>query len=125
METRVCKTCKEAKPHSEFYKHLTGKHELLNHCKPCKRNLTNILKRMQIGYKNFKTAHCECCGVSDAKIQIDHCHSSNKFRGFVCQSCNLSLASLGDNYTSLVEKDAEEMYIKYMRTAYYRMGETI
>ena len=78
---------------------------------------------MRNGYKSLIPKNCECCGVPREKIELDHCHETGKFRGFLCGSCNITIGKFGDNYRSLVEKGAGTMYKKYMRTAYQRMGE--
>jgi hypothetical protein len=30
---------------------------------------------------------CECCG-EPARLQLDHCHKTGAFRGWVCRACN-------------------------------------
>lgn len=47
---------------------------------------------------------CDACGVlppKDAKhqnaLQIDHCHDTGRFRGFLCGHCNKSLGLVGDS----------------------------
>lgn len=43
---------------------------------------------------------CEICGVSEEdygrRLSLDHCHSSGKVRGLLCQPCNLGLGSFRD-----------------------------
>lgn len=39
---------------------------------------------------------CEVCG-SISNLCIDHDHTTGKFRGVLCQSCNLALGHLHDN----------------------------
>jgi len=42
---------------------------------------------------------CECCGKLPAVValHLDHCHTTGRFRGWLCASCNLGIGSLGDN----------------------------
>lgn len=43
-----------------------------------------------------KPEACEACGKV-AQMCLDHCHQTNKFRGWLCHNCNLGIGSLGDN----------------------------
>jgi hypothetical protein len=48
------------------------------------------------------TQFCECCGNKNTgkyekyKICLDHDHSTNEFRGWLCHKCNRALGLLGD-----------------------------
>lgn len=37
--------------------------------------------------------HCK----TRKKLSIDHCHATGKFRGLICNSCNLGLANFNDD----------------------------
>jgi hypothetical protein len=43
---------------------------------------------------------CECCGRPESRkgyvLALDHCHLSGKFRGWLCNNCNVALGKLGD-----------------------------
>jgi hypothetical protein len=42
---------------------------------------------------------CECCGRypnGKGTLHLDHDHVSNKFRGWLCSSCNTAIGKLGD-----------------------------
>jgi len=39
---------------------------------------------------------CEICNVKKA-TEVDHCHKTNKFRGFLCKSCNVGIGHLKDD----------------------------
>lgn len=57
-----------------------------NKCKICSNN-----------FKNSKDTH------------IDHCHSTNKVRGLLCNGCNMALGQFEDN------TDIMSMAIKYLQ----------
>jgi hypothetical protein len=40
---------------------------------------------------------CEICGKEDARLVVDHCHSTSAIRGLLCSSCNLGLGQFADN----------------------------
>jgi len=47
---------------------------------------------------------CECCGSKEYKGKgwhIDHCHVTKKFRGLLCQNCNLGLGHFKDDISLL------------------------
>ncbi len=45
--------------------------------------------------------HCEACGIHFSSTKkgscVDHDHSTGKFRGWLCSSCNLALGHLEDS----------------------------
>ena len=45
---------------------------------------------------------CECCGKPVYRNwQLDHCHDTGDFRGWLCKQCNTGLGNLGDTLQSL------------------------
>lgn len=52
---------------------------------------------------------CECCGGAELEkntrgvspvpksLALDHCHDTNRFRGWLCRKCNTAIGLLGDN----------------------------
>ena len=53
-----------------------------------------------------KVKKCQICGKTfneEKKNQrtLDHCHTSHKFRGVICNNCNLGLGYFADNQESL------------------------
>ena len=48
--------------------------------------------------------YCECCNrklEAGKKTHLDHCHSTGKFRGWLCNRCNLGIGALGDSVEGL------------------------
>ena len=50
---------------------------------------------------------CKGCGVfyKDAlrgKLFVDHCHTTGKIRGLLCQKCNTALGMINDNTNTLI-----------------------
>lgn len=70
------------------------------------------LKGVSIEYRRKhpptpKPSNCESCG-SDAKdtkkgICFDHDHDTNKFRGWLCQRCNIALGMLKNDYDNIIK----------------------
>lgn len=46
---------------------------------------------------------CKICGTraSDRRLHLDHCHKTNKVRGFLCGPCNMALGLLRDDISTL------------------------
>jgi Recombination endonuclease VII len=46
------------------------------------------------------TGYCDCCGCHESscktRLVIDHDHDTGDFRGWLCNTCNLSIGKLGD-----------------------------
>ena len=121
-----CNRCNETKSVTDFYKHPEMASGRFSVCKACYTSRENLKVRLKKGYNSLMTDHCECCGQTDVKLQLDHCHETEKFRGFICRSCNMTLGRNGDNYASIKEADwLDEIYLNYMRIANYRMGELL
>lgn len=44
---------------------------------------------------------CECCGgppnLGKKALALDHCHTTGKFRGWLCASCNLAVGLMDDS----------------------------
>lgn len=60
------------------------------------------LKQKEIKAGRKKPEQCEICH-SNIKIDFDHHHECNKFRGWICRRCNLVLGMVKDN-ASLLNK---------------------
>jgi len=48
---------------------------------------------------------CEICGVAanGKELSYDHCHTTGKFRGLLCNKCNMAIGQLGDNLEGLLK----------------------
>lgn len=51
--------------------------------------------------QNFKCAICTNILKEGRSTHVDHCHSSKRVRGLLCNKCNLALGLLKDNISSL------------------------
>jgi len=47
------------------------------------------------------SGRCEICGISEhncsTKLHMDHCHTTGRFRGWLCRKCNTLLAKANDD----------------------------
>ena len=68
-------------------------------CSNANRKVVSNLKKLHPIPKNNK---CECCGRTDRRLHLDHGHSTDAFRGWLCQECNVGFGKLGDTLDSAI-----------------------
>lgn len=97
-DTQVCKICSKEKHVSLFPKHIQFKTKLDNRCKACIKKQSKLRNDLKKSWDHLKTNICDCCGQEHHKtLVLDHDHNTLKFRGWICEDCNLGLGKLGDN----------------------------
>lgn len=70
--------------------------------------MLNIVRPVPTSVNPYK---CDCCEkdiITTRTIQLDHCHETGLFRGWLCKECNISMGNLGDNINGMMR------VIKYM-----------
>jgi hypothetical protein len=106
---KVCKTCKEEKPLDAFgnasggnYKHSSCK-ACLNHSARVRADLRKIIPPPPADHR------CPICDRGEAELKnknnkknktvwcLDHDHETDKFRGYICHSCNRALGMFQDD----------------------------
>ena len=110
METKTCTKCKETKTLDGFHTDKKGKFGKHSKCKIC-RNIqcSEIQKFSKYGItpekhqemRDFSNNTCYVCKKpgSDAwnkSLCIDHCHTTGKVRGLLCNPCNVALGCVTD-----------------------------
>ena len=120
---KICNDCKIFLPDTDFYKRTfsSGNVGLQPRCKKCAtKNRRQYYKPHEFMRRKFKLTedqyndlmineNCQICNVELTKKCIDHCHSTNKVRGVLCNNCNTALGLVGDNISVL------EKMIKYLQ----------
>lgn len=121
---KKCRICKQEFPEDNFYKSSARTRDGLRHeCKSCynsksldyysKNKETLSSKRKDYYYRSkyglsvgevseLKTEfnnECYICG--EKETVVDHCHTTGKVRGVLCNRCNQGLGSFRDNKTYL------------------------
>lgn len=128
MEKKICKYCKEEKEISKFNGYITQKGwKPTTMCKPCKNKRRHIArmedsekeslrKRIhRLKYKYGITLEdynkmyieqqglCKICANYFDKLVVDHCYTTGKVRGLLCNYCNFGLGNFKDN-TNLLNR---------------------
>ena len=102
---KVCRYCEKEKPLEDFNKHSHGSDGYDNRCKECTNEDKRTRHQLHRENKHTKTEECEMCGKIEEKkggTRLDHEHDTNlpisdRFRGWLCDDCNVGLGRLGDN----------------------------
>lgn len=113
-----CRICDKNKFLTEYSNNTSGRQPFdcngyrlkRKECKDCqkkegegKRAAERLAKKQ--GIKKPESTHCELCNkvLTKNKIIFDHCHATDKFRGWLCDPCNRSMGVLGDNIEGLLK----------------------
>lgn len=118
---KTCNVCGESRGFSEFYLHPSNSDGLQNTCKPCYSKREAVKYSLREGFNRFKPDNCECCGKATG-LDLDHCHETASFRGFICRSCNKTLGLAGDDYDSCVKQGLPQHFLDYLTLAEKRSG---
>ena len=120
-QTKTCSKCSIEKKLTEFSGNTSGTDAFDKHghryrrpeCTKCSKNVSKgkaeakkKAKDMNISYAAPEGTLCGICNkasYSGNGIVFDHCHETNLFRGYCCNSCNRSIGVLGDNVDGLLK----------------------
>lgn len=131
---KKCTKCGVEKPLSEFNNDKRRKDGKYGKCRPChisvsrewqNKNPEKVknakwLRQFGVSFdfveglkkqQNYKCAICFSVLGSETKAHIDHCHTTGKVRGILCQKCNQAIGLLMDSVDNL--KSAQAYLEKY------------
>jgi hypothetical protein len=112
MLRKICTYCGKRKNRKSFPKHCHFKDNLDRRCRSCIKKHTKIRSKLH-KYAPNKPEVCECCGLVPDKWVLDHDHSNNSFRGWLCDRCNTGIGKLGDDIQGIVKALNYLIKIKY------------
>lgn len=96
METKLCKSCNETKPHSEFYtRKENGKTYLRSHCKTCSGKANGKLPNVECPI--CKTIHCRA-GTKRVSNVCPTCYPKYRTLYNILASCRWRAAKLGRSF---------------------------
>lgn len=127
--TQKCSTCGIYKPKEAFYVRKDRPIGVTSSCKECKsiKGKEEWIPRKQSSYKlmslygittdeyqkllDKQNGVCAICNKEEKaksnggytkSLAVDHCHTTGKIRGLLCQDCNLGIGKLRDD-VALIE----------------------
>lgn len=97
MQIKICRNCKNEKPIDDFPFFSTHEAGRKNTCKECSGKLSLLRKKLKLENPQPQPGICPICELYTEIWILDHCHFSNNFRGYICNSCNLALGRFNDD----------------------------
>jgi hypothetical protein len=111
-DSKVCSKCGTDKPLAAYSFHSGGSY-LRTECKSCTNHMTRIRKDIRSRHGMPSVGYCcPIClrtseevagsgGKSAGSWVVDHCHTSDKFRGWLCHKCNRTLGGFEDDISMM------------------------
>jgi hypothetical protein len=116
-DTKACSACLRVFPLAFFSKAKKRRKGRCSECKECRKEYkaktkernrwTAIFRLYGMTKEHFENTlkkqngKCKiCCSTSPGKgnyFAVDHCHTTGKIRGLLCNNCNLALGLMGDD----------------------------
>lgn len=101
MSRKICSYCGKRKNKGSFSKHSMYKDNLDTRCKKCVKKHSKIRSGLH-KIAPPKPNVCECCKQVPIKWVLDHDHTNDSFRGWICDRCNTGIGKLGDDLQGIV-----------------------
>lgn len=101
--TRQCKTCRKTQSITNFPYFSTKDAGRKFTCKACTQESVKVRRELRKIHAKPEPDFCPICEKFTTNWILDHCHITKKFRGYICNSCNLALGRFNDD-VRLLEK---------------------
>lgn len=97
IKQKRCRSCKNIKNIEEYPFFSTNEAGRKNTCIACSKRLRVLRKKLRDANPPPLAGGCPICNAPTQHWILDHCHFSNEFRGYICNSCNLGLGRFYDD----------------------------
>jgi hypothetical protein len=94
---KSCRYCNEVKDITEFPFFSTSTAGRKNTCKCCTQKLKKVRAELKLQYPPPEPGLCPICHQFTDVWILDHCHFTDAFRGYICNSCNLGIGRFNDD----------------------------
>lgn len=102
MPRKICIYCGKRKNRKSFPRHSLYKDKLDTRCKKCVKQHSKVRSKLHKKAPD-KPSVCECCKENPIKWVLDHDHSDDCFRGWICDRCNTGIGKLGDTLDGVIK----------------------
>ena len=112
---RRCTKCKQLKDITAFPFREASHKARRKECRECNNESAALLRKLKSEnpFPNVAEYKCPCCLRTEKEIRsnggwpdrtiwvLDHNHTTNKFRGWICDNCNVAIGRFADSVSSL------------------------
>ena len=97
MSQKTCRKCDTLKDLEDFPLFSTVGAGRKNTCKACSNQLATVRARLRKKNPPPPPGNCPACNRLTSRWVLDHCHHTDQFRGYICNSCNLGFGKFNDD----------------------------
>lgn len=113
---KICSKCEQSLSLDCFHKSKSSKDGLQYRCKQCAKQMNaqikdhtldlSLQRKYGIDFSEYsqmlddQSGVCAICSeacVTNKRLSVDHCHTSGKVRGLLCNRCNRAIGLFGDS----------------------------
>ena len=96
-QAKQCKECGKIKFLDEFPLFSTKGAGRKNTCKSCSNHHATVRRRLRRQHPVPAPGECPSCGRHTVDWVLDHDHHTDRFRGYICDSCNVAFGKFNDD----------------------------
>ena len=100
-QAKQCKECGEIKLLKDFPLFSTKGAGRKNTCKHCSNHHATVRRRLRRQHPVPAPGDCPACGRHTANWVLDHDHKTDRFRGYICDSCNVAFGKFNDDPSTM------------------------
>ena len=93
---RKCIECKAWKDESDF-DHVKIGGAIRYTCRACRNRMAKLRANLKRNNPPPPPGLCPICSTHTDTWILDHCHKTDRFRGYICDRCNRGLGCFQDN----------------------------
>ena len=100
-KAKQCKECGEIKLLQDFPLFSTKGAGRKNTCKHCSNKHATVRRRLKRQNPSPSSGDCPACGRYTTAWVLDHDHKTDRFRGYICNACNVAFGKFDDDPSTM------------------------